>query len=351
MRKELFALCISIAINAIYTSALAKESPLFQSEEPLELVLEADIKTIMNDKSEEPEYINALLLEQLPDFKINAFEIKVKPRGDTRRVTSLCDFPPLKFNFKKKQLANTVFEGQDKLKFVSQCRQNYEFRNYVYEEYLLYKTYHILTEESYKVRLVNLTIKDVKLIMPTITMTGFLIEDDKTLAKRIGARVFEDKVYNQDSCSGASVDRLSLFQYMIGNTDWYINTKHNTDIFEMKEDDSLIPVPFDFDFSGVINTIYASPSKQIPITNVRQRYFKGSCRDSEAYDSTIKLFNDKKEEIYSLYESFDYLPKSILKQSAKYFSKFYKILNNPELRQASFNVACMPADLKLRARK
>jgi len=329
----------------------AKENPLFQSEQPLELILEVDLTAIINDKSDEPEYSQGLLVQQLPDYQINAFEIKVKARGNTRRVTDLCEFPPLKFNFKKSQLSNTIFEGNDKLKFVSQCRQEKEFQDYVLEEYLLYKTYNILTEESYKTRLVNITIKDNKLIVPTLKMTGFLIEDDKTLAKRIGAKGYQEIVYSQDSCIDSAVDRLSMFQYMIGNTDWYINTKHNTDIFELKEDNSLVPVPFDFDFSGIINTIYASPSKQIPITNVRQRYFKGSCRDVEAYDSQIKLFNEKKEEIYSLYESFEYLPKSILKQSLKYFSKFYKILNDPDRMQASFNVACRNSELNLRARK
>ena len=65
---------------------------------------------------------------------------------------------------------------------------------------------------------------------------------------------------------------------MIGNTDWYINTNHNIDVFQDKVTGALIPVAFDFDFAGVINTPYATPSKQIPIVQVRQRYFKGSCR-------------------------------------------------------------------------
>ena len=330
---------------------LSKDNPLFQSEEPLELTLEIDLFTIINDKSEEPEYIPGLLIQQLTKYQISAFEIKVKARGNTRRVTDLCEFPPLKFNFKKSQLPGTVFEGNDKLKFVSQCRQEKEFQNYVLEEYLLYKTYNILTEESYKTRLVNITFKDSGSKVPIITMTGFLIEDHKTLAKRIEAKEFEEMLYSQDSCLEGAVDRLAVFQFMIGNTDWYINTKHNTDIFELKKDNSLVPVPFDFDFSGIINTIYASPSKQIPITNVRQRYFKGSCRDLGAYDSTIKLFNDKKDEIYSLYKSFEYLPKSRLNQSMKYFSKFYEIINDPNKMHASFNVACIKSNLKLRVRR
>ncbi len=353
MKSKRFAMVIVIAgLLTIFNSiSKAKEGPLFQREEPLELILEADLVTIVSDKSEEPEYTTALLIHVLPDNNMKAFEIKVKPRGSTRRMTELCECPPLKFNFKKNHLENTVFEGQDKLKFVSQCRQNEAFENYVLEEYLLYKTYNIITEESYRTRLVNITIKDIKLRVPTISMTGFLIEDDKTVSKRLGAKEYDKMVYSQDSCADSSVDRMSMFQFMIGNTDWYINTKHNTDVFEIKSDKSLIPVPFDFDFSGVINTIYARPSKEIPITSVRQRYYKGSCRDDSSLDATIRLFNEKKSDIYVLYSTFDYLPKSVIKKSLKYYEKFYKIINNPELSEDSFYTACIPIYPSLKAPK
>ena len=331
---------VFLLLSLYYQQGLAKNLPLFASEEPLELILEADLVAITEDKSDEPEYTKATLIRVLEDYKIRAFEIKVKPRGNTRRVTDLCEFPPLKFNFKKSQVTNTVFDGQDKLKFVSQCRKEKEFKNYVLEEYLLYKTYNLLTEESYKTRLVKLTLKDIKLRIPSISMTGFLIEDNETLEKRIGAKRFEKLVYSQDSCTAPSVDRLSLFQFMIGNTDWYINTKHNTDIFQMKKNGALIPVPFDFDFAGVINTYYAIPSKQIPITNVRQRYYKGSCRSYDEYEETIELFNQKKKDIFALYNSFELLPKSVIKKSLRYYTKFYSIINDPQRVNEVFVNVC-----------
>lgn len=339
LRKSMIPMvliCLKISLIS------AQNVPLFQSNEPLELILEADVVTLIEDKSEEPEYTPAYLIQDLPDHMINMFEIKVKPRGNTRRQANLCDFPPLKFNFKKNKLKNTVFEGQDKLKFVSQCQQESEYGNYVLEEYLLYKTYNILTEESYKVRLVNITIKDKMLRVGDIQMTGFLIEDDKSMAKRIGAKSFEEPIFSQDTCVDISVDRVAMFQYMIGNTDWYINTGHNTDIFKYKNDGSLIPVPYDFDFAGAINTVYAKPSREIPITQVRQRYFKGSCRNFNSYDTTIKLFNERQDEIYELYKSFEYLPKYRKKKALKYYRKFYTIINNSELADASFYINCKP---------
>lgn len=351
MKKNMIAAILFAALLSISQFGIAQEAPLFQSEEPLELILEADLITIINDKSKEPEYTEALLIQKLPDNKISAFEIKVKPRGNTRRLTALCDFPPLKFNFKKNHVTNTVFEGQDKLKFVSQCRQNDEFKSYVLEEYLIYKSYNLFTEASYRTRLVHITVKDIKLRIPALTMTGFLIEDDKNLGKRIGAKEYKEMVYHQDSCQDVAIDRLSMFQYMVGNTDWYVNTKHNMDVFQLKSNEDLVPVPFDFDFAGVINTTYAIPSSEIPITDVRQRYFKGSCREIEDYGPTIQLFNDQKERLFELYMSFEHLPKITIKKSLRYFSKFYKIINSPEQADASFQRACESEFTRIRARR
>lgn len=323
-------------VNFIY----GQDIPLFERDEPLNITLIADVVSLIGDKSDEPEYSAAMLMHHIGDYEFDAFDIKVKTRGNTRRVTDLCDFPPLKFNFKKNGVENTIFQNQDKLKFVSQCKQQEYFDNYVLEEYLLYKTYNIISEDSYKVRLVNITIRDHELRIPSIEMTGFLIEDDKPLAKRIGAKFYDKIVFSQDSCDNSTTDRLAMFQYMIGNTDWYINTGHNTDIFKFESDGTLIPVPYDFDFSGVINTVYASPSKEIPIKQVRQRYYKGSCRELNGYDSTIKLFIEKQDEIYSLYNSFDHLPNHVIKKSLKYYDKFYKIINDPNLVADSFQTSC-----------
>lgn len=339
MKFNIIYLSLLLSIGAMQ-STIAQEILLFQEKEPVRLTLVTDMLALENDKSENPEYISGMLLHHISDYKFDAFDLKVKARGNTRRVTGLCDFPPLKFNFKKNQLKNTIFDGVDKLKLVSQCRQEEGFREYLLEEYLLYNTYNILTENSYKTRLVIIEIKDFQLRVPSKSMTGFFIEDEKSLAKRIEAKEYEDRIYSQDSCENEAVDVLSMFQFMIGNTDWYINTRHNIDVFETKDDKSLIPVAFDFDFAGVINTPYAVPSKQIPISRVTQRYFKGSCNEPEAFHPVIELFNSKKDEIYALYNSFELLPAATIKKSLKYYSKFYKIINNPALAESSFDSAC-----------
>lgn len=323
-----------------HINTFGSDKPLFASEEPLELVLVADMVTLMNDKSDDPEYSEAMLIQSLPDLKIKAFEIKVKARGHTRRVTSLCEFPPLKINFKKNKVKNTVFDGQDKLKFVSQCRMEDAFKEYVLQEYLVYKAYNLLTEKSFKTRLVNITIKDNKLRVPAIQMTGFLIEDENSLAKRIGATSYKKLVYSRDSCEVADLDRLALFQMMIGNTDWYISTRHNIKVFKDETTGKLIPVPYDFDFSGVINTSYAKPSAELPIHNVRQRYYKGNCHSWYEIQNQVAWFNKQYTSIKSLYQSCGLLPKYMLKADVRYLDKFYKIINNPTMAGGYLATPC-----------
>lgn len=331
MRTLKSSLAIFFLLSTFFffnANSAENDDDLFSSNKPLELSLEVDIQSIINDKSEEPEYVPARLLQKGKDIDDIYYDIKVKPRGNTRRLANLCDFPPLKFNFKKSQVSNTIFDGQDKLKFVSQCRQDKKYEEYVLEEYLLYKTYNILTEESYKTRLVNITIKDSNGKARDIKMSGFLIEDQDSFAKRIGLKEYSEVFWSQDSCEENRVDRMSLFQYMIGNTDWHVNVRHNIDVFQNKKDQALIPIPFDFDCSGVIYTEYALPSNQLPIMEVNQRYYKGSARNIEDFNNTIINFNEKRDEIYALYSSFEHLPKYVLKSSLNYYSTFYKIINN-----------------------
>jgi len=338
--KETLLLLLIFSIGQLYASERSSlAEPLFMDEAPLELLLETDVEALINDKDKEPEYRAGILTQKLPGKETVRYEIKIRPRGGTRRFGGLCDFPPLKFNFKKNAVEGTVFAGQDKLKFVGQCQQNRDFENYVLKEYLIYKTYNLLTEESYQVRRANLTVRDANDPDHTFQLTGFFIEDDKSVTKRTGAERYDLPVYSMDSCTTASVDRLALFQYMIGNTDWYINTKHNIDVYQYP-DGTMVPIPFDFDFSGAVNAYYAKPSSQIPIKKVTERYFKGYCKSPEAYNPTIQLFAEKRNEIHNLYTSFDELSKWDVKRTLGFYGEFYEMVEVPEIISMDFNQQC-----------
>lgn len=305
--------------------------PLFESEEPLKFTLIIDVKTVKNDNSEDPQYSDGkLILHEESSEDVN-FDIKVKARGHARRLYNLCSFPPIKLNFKKKEVKGTVFEDQDKLKLVAYCKDIDQFQDYVLQEYLIYKAYNCLTPYSFKVRLAEITYKDVNDKSREVKRYGFLIEDDDRMAERNGGKISEVLMSNQDRCDRKTLDLFTIFQYMIGNADWWIAKPivHNAELI-YKEGSQIIPVPYDFDYCGAVNAKYATPPESLPIEHVRQRYFRGYCRLLGTYEKTVAIFNEKKDEIYAVYSNFELLDKKALKSTLKYFDDFYEIVNDPK---------------------
>ena len=127
--KKLFIKAFLIlALAPLFTSASdAVPTSLFTDLEPLELILQMDMQKVLNDKSEDPEYSPAFLIQTLGDNDIQTYNIKIKARGRTRRIYDVCKFPPLKINFVKKSTKNTVFEGQDKIKMVTHCQESEDY--------------------------------------------------------------------------------------------------------------------------------------------------------------------------------------------------------------------------------
>lgn len=313
------------------SSELDKTNSLFSSTTPIEIILQMDMEKVFNDKGKDPQYSPALLIQKIDEKNIQIFNIKIKARGNTRRISNICEFPPLKINFEKKSTKNTVFDGQDKVKIVTHCNESDEYQNYALLEYLSYKTYNTLTDYSYRVRIVNVVYKDIRQNYPDIIKSGFMIEDDDILAKRVGGKISDKRIWSPDSCENKAVEIFSLFQFMIGNTDWWIHTRHNVDLISLS-DESLIPIPFDFDGAGIINTPYAMPSRQLPIITVKDRFFKSTCKTLNYYDyeETINQFNLKKDMILSMLDNALFLDKKYRKRAKNYIDDFYDIINDAD---------------------
>ena len=112
-----------------------------------------------------------------------------------------------------------------------------------------------------------------------------------------------------------------------------------SDILKL-ENEVLIPLPYDFDYAGMINAPYATPSSELPIFNVKDRFFKGSCKPAEMYDTSIALFNEKKNEIIQVIQSAEFLDNKYKKNSIRYIEKFYQTINNPDKFSNHVTLAC-----------
>ncbi len=332
--------------NIYYSEASQPEPKLFDEDIPLNLIIEFDFSTVLNDRSDDPDYTGGSLTIVDDDKNKTLFNIKIRARGNSRRLYGICSFPPLKIDFKKSETVNTIFDGQNKLKLVTHCSNLSDYEDYMLEEYLIYKTYNLLTDNSFRVRLVKITYKDLKHQFPAENHYAFLLEDDDDMAARNNSHITDVKILHPDSCNQNAVDLVTLFQYMIGNTDWWITTRHNVVIMQPNNQQLPIPIPYDFDYSGCIDAIYAKPSPQLNINSVTEHYFRGYCRTPEDYKNIIEQFNSKKNEIFGLYENFDYLGKRKINKMLKFFNAFYDIINNPDALKNEIDKTCIttPSD-------
>ena len=313
----------------------------FESDEILKLVLAADLKTLKWDIGDNPGYHPATISYMSPDNIPISIEVKVKTRGNFRKKRLNCNFPPLKLNLPKKNSINTIFAGQDKLKMVIHCQDKRKiYEQYLLQEYLIYKIYNLFTEMSFRVRLALITYVDTKGKYKPITKYAFFIEDEDTMAVRNGCRITKIKNLPQTKTNQQKMTLFYVFQYFIGNTDWSVSALHNVKLIQL---DNFygppIAVPYDFDFSGVINPHYALPDPILPISSITERLFR-SCRTSKELASIFAHFIEYKDEIYALYKNLSPLEEKYINKALKYYDKFYEIINNPKAVKKKFSIYC-----------
>ncbi|MCP4217920.1 MAG: hypothetical protein GY765_24975 [bacterium] len=323
-----------------------KDNPpgLFKSHEILELTLTRDAKAVGKDVKEKRSFHAATL--SYKDHKQHEviLNVKVKTRGKTRRNPKLCDSPPLTVKFDKKETVGTIFRKQGKLKLVVPCKRKISaFDHYLMKEYFAYRLYNILTKKSFRVRLANITFVDSEGKSKTYRKYAFFIESDKKMAKRNKCKKDKSGRLHWKMKDGTAQVVLSVFQFMIGNTDWSLPGRHNVKIIrDEKVKDLFYAVPYDFDMSGFVNAHYAYPNeklrKQIP--DVRVRLYRGFCRPLEEYAPVLAIFKEKKKDVYDFFESCTLLKGKHKKSVISYFDSFYKILENPKQIKKHFMDNC-----------
>jgi hypothetical protein len=121
-----------------------------------------------------------------------------------------------------------------------------------------------------------------------------------------------------------------LFEYFIGNTDFSFNGLHNGEVVGKSDGSNLIPVAYDFDFSGAVNAPYATVDPALSVKRVRDRLFRGYCALGAEYPAALALLVAKKDAIYALYHDDvgRLMDPNIVKESLEYFDDFYDGVRN-----------------------
>ena len=293
--RRFAALCLVSLLPAAAPAAGA----LFDDDAVLEVRLTGPLATLSRDRADEPRQEHPFTL-RIADADL---PLTVRVRGKSR--IELCSFPPLRLRFEAAATADTVFAGQRKLKLVTHCRSNKaHYEDNLLDEYTAYRIFNLLSATSYRARLLRITYEDTdgKLRHLDRSYFAFLIESDDELAGRLGASAVELPGILYSRLNSTQAARMSVFQYLIGNTDWsFVATEdetkccHNVDLLE--KDDELFPVPFDFDLSGLVNARYASPAAGVRARKVTTRVYRGYCRSdpqdvAAALEDIVALRNE-----------------------------------------------------------
>ena len=302
---------------------------IFGDETPMDLTLKYDIKSFIKNKMK-GEYLDAELFIHYKDYTVTK-NIRLKARGNNRRQE--CFFPPIFLNFKTDPIKSTELKGFKKIKLVTHCSSSKIYTDYILKEYLIYKLYNVLTDYSFRVKLLNMNYVDTSKRKKNYQRFGVLIEPVELLAKRTNSIEIESEVVRGENVIEEKADLVSLFNYMIGNTDWRIKGGHNMKFLKSLKEITpfVIPVPYDFDYSGFVSAHYAFPQIWTNIEDVKQREYMGYCRSTdEEYLKTIQKFIDKKDEIFKTIDSFSYLNEHERKSLHKYIESFYNLAEKPE---------------------
>jgi hypothetical protein len=306
---------------------------LFDHNELITIELTAPFKLLLRDRHAKSTYHAGELRFADDHEREIALPVEIRTRGKTRRRKDICAFPPLRLRFAA-GTANTPFEGQRTLKLVTHCNNSNSFDQYVLQEYLAYRVYNQLTERGHRVRLAKITFVETAGQVRT-TRFGIFLEDWRAVAARNGLGIEKVKAgVNVEQLSRPDANRVAVFQFLIGNEDWSVfrpepneSCCHNTKPL-LAPDGTVVPLPYDFDFSGIVDAPYAVAINGS--SNVRLRRYGGLCSMSGDLPDSLARFEQQRQAIYALYQNQPEISRLRLKKTLRYLDGFYRVIGDPD---------------------
>ncbi|MEZ5956228.1 MAG: hypothetical protein R3C27_03325 [Hyphomonadaceae bacterium] len=313
----------------------AAQTRLFTDNSELPIIIEGPMNDLVRRAARNTDAMPATLT-----IDNHTFTIELSPRGFSRRTLGICQFPPLRINLSGSR-QGTIMQGQNKLKLVTRCRGGASYEQLIVLEYLTYRLYNEITPLSFRVRPVRTTYRDPNSRRREEVQFNFLIEDVDDLARRNLRRAIDVQSGEVPSSQldpyQASI--VGMFQYMIGNLDWDMvqgspgeECCHNGKLLAATANgrQDILPVPYDFDYSGFVSAPYAVPPQGAPVQNVRQRYYRGLCRFNDQVPAVAEHFRSRRDRLYAVIDGETRLTDGRRRQARQYIESFFDVLDNPQ---------------------
>lgn len=308
-----------------------KPTPLFSSDDPIHVTITGPINAmVVAPSASRPARPAVLTLNgSAPETQA----IMLSPRGLTRRQKKACNFPPLRVDFTAEPAKTSLFDRQNRLKLVTHCRSADGHQQHVLLEYAAYRMLNEIHPTSLRARLGTFDYVEEK-GGRSASKIGFFIEDPDDAARR--NRLSEVRLNARipaNSLEPKAAARAAMFQYMIGNVDWSMRAGPATDIcchnFRLfgataAARSGFIPVPYDFDASGLVNAPYAHPPESLGLSSVRERRYRGYCIHNSEALAAASEFRAKRAAVYAALAAVPQLEDGRRRAAAEYLDGFFR---------------------------
>ena len=285
------------------------------------ITLELDLTELINNKKTNQYFPGTLSTEagQL-------FGVDLRPRGKYRR--RICDVPPLKIKFRKKELFAAGLDTLNEIKLVVPCFDDPESEALVLREYIAYRMFERINPAySVRARLIKITFRNRHIEQTKAPVFGLLIEHEEQVAARLNGDMVEQFNLPPDRFHTGQMALHAMFQYMIGNTDWGLADLRNVYFLQPRDGSEIRIVPFDFDFSGLVNAPYAIPNTQTGLKNVRERMLQADGIPNAALQQAAQVFRNTEITLLELCQS-PFLSEKNKLDMESYIKKFFEALGD-----------------------
>ncbi len=318
--------------------------PLFASDAPIRVTIQGPVSSVTRKASKSTEPEAATLILAAP---AETHPIRLSARGLSRRTGGICQFPPLRVEFAQRPSATSLFAGQGRLKLVTHCKSSIGHQQHVLLEYSAYRIFNLLSPTSYRARLATVDYAEASGKV-SINRWGFFIEPLDDAAKRNGlteARVGDRVLSSQ--LEPLQAGRVALFQYMLGNLDCSMRAGpqgetccHNSHLMA-GPGGKFVPVPYDFDYTGMVDAPYAIPPKGIGARNVRQRVYRGYCVHNAGTLAAAAEFRARRPAIEALFGQIPGLEERTRSKALAYLRSFFDQIATDEMVRSQILKECL----------
>lgn len=318
-----------------------RRAALFASDAPFEMVVTADFKELLK-RRDWKEGVRHDAVIQVPgaNGELRSLAVKMAVRSGFRTRNDNCRFPQFFVDFSGADTAGTVFAGQTLLPMTTHCRASARYSRYVHREMAAYRIYNILSPKSLRVRTANVTYRRSDNDRVLMQRQAFFVEHFDDLAARLDVQRVAPEVFHPRAADELEMGVLELFQFMIGNTDWSAAFQHNI-LLVSKAGEPITAIPYDFDFSGLVNANYAAPAPQFKTRSVRTRIYRGWCRGETALQRAVDHVQSKRAEVLALFGQLDWIDPAVRQDMHRYLTTFYALLDSPEAFDRQIRRQCL----------